>query len=74
MEQPPFDMKDTHKEYLVRQFNDLNSIDHQQMDVMSALPTRTSKGRLYYFDRAIAPNITSEGYWGYTSAGWVKLG
>jgi len=58
----------------VRQFNDLNSIDHQQMDVLRTLPERPSNGRIYYFDNAIAPNITSEGYWGYTSSGWVKLG
>lgn len=75
MEQAPAELGFNTKSYLDRQFiriqNDIKSAI--ELDVLTAIPLKPRKGKLYYFGNAIGA-ITSEGYWGYTSAGWVKLG
>jgi len=75
MEQPPFNIDPRLKEYLARHFKMVdNKIENAiQLDILTAVPPKPSIGKLYYFSQAVGA-ITSIGYWGYTNAGWVKLG
>jgi len=75
MEQPPSDIQQNLRSYLQRlsQIVDLILQSRDTPIKYTALPARPLVGRVYYFSNADGA-VTSEGYWGYTSAGWVKLG
>ena len=45
-----------------------------ELNGQSALPTRPTVGKLYYFKNAINGVIDEEGYYGFKSTGYVKLG
>ncbi len=76
-EQPPLSFQDDQKEYLSRVNtevgNELENLD--QLTRYTAIPEKVSTGKLYYFKNAVAahPVITSEGYYGYKSTGWVLI-
>jgi hypothetical protein len=75
MEQPPLTIDKNLREYLVRQLTLLqNSVNNaSQLDVLTNIPSKPSVGKIYYFANTTGA-ITSIGYWGYNSTGWVKLG
>lgn len=75
MEQPPFDVAANLKEYLVRQIARLEDLisNTAKLPILMNLPIRPQIGRIYYFGRIIAPNITAIGFWGYTPTGWRRL-
>ena len=76
IEQPPEGTDDKLKEYLSRMFInvDLALSNRDQLKKCSVLPDKPSIGKVYYFTQVIGATITAEGYWGYTSSGWVQLG
>lgn len=73
---PPDGLDPDLKEYLTRMFFQITieSEKNTTLPQRGIKPDRPVVGKLYYFSRAIDTDITSEGYWGYTSSGWVKLG
>ena len=72
MEVPPFENK-IQRDYLIRVLTQLNNKDYTLVDKRTSVPDRPVEGKIYYFSNSVGA-ITSIGYWGYTSAGWVKLG
>lgn len=77
-EQPHESFTEGQKEWLTRLFRQID-IELNKHDVLQRRTDLLDKpliGKLYYFDNAAPsePTITGEGYWGYTSAGWVQLG
>ncbi len=76
MEQPPYDMTPAHRSYFARVLYYIEGLIQNavNLDVLTALPAKPVKGRLYYFDNVIGTTITSKGYWGYDGSIWVKLG
>ena len=75
MEQAPRELPVLVKAFLDRQFITVQNLINAviELDNLTTIPAKPKKGKLYYFSNATGA-ITSEGYWGYTSAGWVKLG
>jgi len=73
-EQPPESTAYELSEYLLRMFRQAKSEDSNSslMPIYQNLPAKPEKGKIYYFDRIINPEITSIGYWGFTTL-WVKL-
>ena len=73
---PPEDFTQDQIEYLQRMFRYAKKEDEEQdlVPKRDKLPIVPEIGRLYYFNSAILPNITAEGYWGYKSTGWVQIG
>ena len=79
-EQPPIDIDPRLSEYLSRRFIDIGV----QLDQASKFPPRKEMpykpqvGDMQYFNDPINhdydPVITSEGFWGLTSGGWVQVG
>jgi hypothetical protein len=65
MEQPPFDTPTNLKEYLSRVLNALQLKDNQQLQILTALPTKPSPGRVYYFSTTISPRIPFVGAYVY---------
>lgn len=46
-----------------------------QLDVLTALPLKPIKGKIYYFDNVIGATITTSGFWGYKGNNvWTLLG
>ena len=77
-EQPHESFNDDQKEWLTRLFRQID-IELNKSDQLTRRTDFNDKpkiGKLYYFDNAAPsePLITGEGYWGYTSAGWVQIG
>jgi len=50
----------------------LNTV--QELKIETILPTRPTVGKIYFFEHAINGVIDEEGYYGYKSTGYVKLG
>ena len=76
-EQPPEDVDVPLKEFLSRQFVQVNIALEQNndFDVRYVLPAKLRVGKIYYFGAAVATTpITGEGWWGFKSTGWVQLG
>ena len=75
MEQPPVNADNQLKEYLFRQLSILEnkSLQLGNLTILTALPTKPTVGKIYYFANAILPSITYEGAWVYTSYGWTSL-
>jgi len=76
MEQPPINTDNQLKEYLFRQLLTLEnrSLQLGNLEILTALPTKPSIGKVYYFANAILPSITVEGAWIYKSTGvWTSL-
>ena len=76
-EPPPITADIELQDYLNRMISYISIAVEQnnQLPKLSVLPDKPSTGKIYFFTRAIPSTpITSEGYWGYTSAGYVKLG
>lgn len=75
IEQPPTDLDAGLIAYLERLQIKINIAlsQNQQLNKLNALPKNPQVGKLYYFNAAIAPDITGEGFWGYTSTGWTQL-
>ena len=77
IEQPPFGTEEALAEYLSRMMTLINIAlgQNAQLIKYSVLPQKPSVGKLYFFTQAIPTTaITQEGFWGYTSAGYVLLG
>lgn len=77
MEQPPANTDNQLKEYLFRQLSVLEnkSLQLGNLTVLTALPTKPTVGKIYYFANAILPSISGEGAWVYKSTNvWVLLG
>ena len=78
-EQPPEDIDEDLREYLIRLRTDVDN----ELRKASKFPPRVESpykpqvGDMHYFNDPANHNynaaITSEGFWGYTSSGWVKL-
>lgn len=62
--------------WLMRLVYDINDSirTHNRFEPYATLPEKYQAGEVYYFSQAVLPDITAEGYWGYTSGGWVQLG
>ena len=75
MEQPPANTDTQLTEYLFRQLSALEnkSLQLGNLTILTALPTKPTVGKIYYFANAILPSITYEGAWVYTSYGWTSL-
>ena len=75
MEQPPANTDTQLTEYLFRQLSILEnkSLQLGNLTILTALPTKPTVGKIYYFANAILPSITYEGAWVYTSYGWTSL-
>lgn len=76
-EQPPLELSEQTRDYLIRMFRSARDEDSRsdRLVILQNLPDRPVKGKIYYFDRAIAPSISRDGYWGYNTQGkWVLLG
>lgn len=74
---PPRETEEELAEYLSRMFNHVNIAVGQNAQLIkySVLPIKPSVGKVYFFTQAIpTTSITQEGYWGYTSSGYVLLG
>lgn len=78
-EQPPFEVDENLRNYLIRAFTDVDN----QLKAPSKFPERKEMpykpqvGDVHYFGNPATHNydaaITLEGYWGLTSTGWKQL-
>ena len=76
MEQPPVDVDQKLSAYLQRMDQRIDAI-RRSRDIpvkFTDTPDKPIIGKIYYFSNTVGATITQEGYWGYTSAGWVLLG
>lgn len=77
MEQPPNNTDIYLKEYLTRVLSELETdiANNGKLTKRGVIPEKYIVGKMYYFTQAIAEEaiIDSEGFYGYTSTGWVKL-
>ncbi len=77
-EQPPDSLPEEVREYLTRIYTqiDIELSKTAALQVRTDFTGRPVVGKTYYFSNAAPsePLITGEGFWGYTSAGWVLLG
>ena len=75
-EQPPGSVSPELTEYLVRLTDRINAslrtINYLPSTIQSVAKPRL--GQIIYAPQSLDVNVNSEGYWGYTSTGWVKLG
>ena len=75
-EQPPESVSDDLTEYLARLIDRINA----SLLTVNYLPSATTsiakprRGQVIYAPQSLDVNVNSEGFWGYTSTGWVKLG
>jgi len=77
VEQPPTEFSDIQREYLNRMVLNINLAfaSVYKLPILYTLEEKPLIGKVYYYGAAIATTaITSEGFWGYTSGGWSKLG
>lgn len=76
MELPPTSLASDLRAYLVRQFTRMETaiINRDKPEKFTSLPAKPIVGKIYYFSNVVGVTITQEGYWGYTSLGWVLLG
>ncbi len=76
-EQPPFETEAMLREYLSRQFRaaKLEDDNKDQVSRYTAIPTKVSIGKAYYFTQAVGgdPDITQEGLYVYKSTGWAFI-
>lgn len=75
IEPPPDGIDPELSSYLERIVISINIALSQsnQLPKISELPKNPSVGKIYYFTREIPGVIISEGFWGFTSLGWVQL-
>lgn len=62
--------------FLRNNFIDINIAlgNVNQIERINAIPDKLSIGKIYYFNNAIPTTpITSEGWWGFKSTGWVNI-
>ena len=75
-EQPPVDVDEDSREWLVRRFVDVGIAigKSEDFEVNTKLPTRVKIGMTRYFGAAIPTTpITAEGLWIYKSTGWTQI-
>ena len=75
MEQPPVNTDTQLTEYLFRQLSALEnkSLQLGNLTILTALPTKPTVGKIYYFANAILPTIVAEGAYVYRSTGWSSI-
>ena len=75
VELPPESFDTEQRDYLRRMFREvlLTTQQSNYFPITNYVPDKVKVGKVYYFSRSIGA-ITSEGFWGYISTGWVKLG
>lgn len=75
IEQPPVSLPLDAREWLTRFIVNINSCIDQihDMDQLTALPKNPQPGMVRYFKAVITPEISSVGFWGYSSGIWTKL-
>ena len=79
-EQPPEDTEEDLREYLARRFIDVGVALTQdaRFEPRKEMPYKPQTGAMHYFNDPANHNydaaITSEGFWGLKSTGWVFLG
>lgn len=73
--QPPVNTPPELAEWLKRLVIELNSalILTGDYTPLYQMPNKVAPGMVRFFGQAIAPDITAEGLWQYTSGGWVQL-
>jgi hypothetical protein len=75
-EQPPDSVSPELTEYLARLIDRINAslstVNYLPATIKTVAKPRT--GQIVYASQALDVNVNSEGFWGYTSTGWVKLG
>ena len=72
----PQDMPEEWRAYFDRILNEL-TIDIGMANTFppsSKLPTTPIKGRIYYFNNVISPDITAAGWWGWNGTTWNVIG
>lgn len=75
LEHPPAEFTAEQAAYLARMFSSASSaveLSHIVPDV-SIVPAKPAIGAIYHFNTIVGP-ITTIGFWGYSSTGWVQLG
>ena len=76
MESPPISIDIVLRAFLQRLVLEVENItvNKDKPKKYTSLPAKPETGRIYYFSNIVGATITQEGYWGYTSIGWVLLG
>ena len=78
-EQPPQDIDDSLRSYLSRRFISIGNALNRTHEFVERKqpPPKPQTGDIYYFGDPLThnydPAITSEGWWGMKSTGWVLI-
>lgn len=74
-EQAPAELSDKVREYFNRMFRGARIEDSRsdRLVILQTIPDKPAKGKVYYFDRAIAPDILVAGSWMYINDKWSQV-
>lgn len=74
-EQAPIELSEKVREYLHRMFSAARVEDTRKDRLvrLNNIPSKIAEGKVYYFDRAILPDILVAGAWMYIGGLWVQV-
>lgn len=73
-ETPPFE-NDLQRDFLTRMFSSARLEDSRKniFPIEADVPARPVANKIYFFARAISPDIKVAGWWGFDGANWIQI-